>query len=358
MGPDRDGNEGGLKMVTGPAPKISVICAWYNRADYIRDTINCLLGQDHDSFEIVVVNDGSKDPRVREILDSYTDPRLRVIHQENRGMTVAMHNAILASSGEYVAIHGAGDTADTARLRIQALVLDQEPELVGCGTAHVNVHVGGPDDGLRKPVANKFEIIGRHELMEEIGCPVNHGDFMFRRSVYDRVGGYRPFFRMGPNWDLLLRMSRHGKVRLCPEMLYERRVFSSDGIASRLDRTLVQARYGLIAKACMLEADRWGADSVDIFGLDAGMFRKGSSFMANRMAKAAVKYMRLGYFEDAAILVDLARREALTPYVAGAMLTLKLTANGTGRRLVRSLASRVPMREQREIRPLLPRGQN
>ncbi|MBQ2263678.1 MAG: glycosyltransferase, partial [Loktanella sp.] len=56
-----------------------------NRADYIRDTIDSLLVQDYPHFDITVVNDGSPDPRVREILDSYADPRLRVIHQDNTG---------------------------------------------------------------------------------------------------------------------------------------------------------------------------------------------------------------------------------------------------------------------------------
>lgn len=54
-------------------PKVSVVCAWYNRADYIKDTVDSLLNQDFDDYEIIIANDGSPDPRVREILDSYDD---------------------------------------------------------------------------------------------------------------------------------------------------------------------------------------------------------------------------------------------------------------------------------------------
>ena len=85
-------------------PLVSVCCAYYNRSEFLRSTINGLLAQDYPNFELVVVNDGSTDPAVRSILDSYQDPRLRVIHQSNTGFVAAIRRAIDESRGQYIAI--------------------------------------------------------------------------------------------------------------------------------------------------------------------------------------------------------------------------------------------------------------
>lgn len=102
--------------MTETLPKVSVVCAWYNRVDYISDTIDSLLAQDYPNFDITIVNDGSPDPLVREVLDNYTNPRLRVIHQENTGFTRAIRRAIDESDRTYIAIQGAGDISLPGRL--------------------------------------------------------------------------------------------------------------------------------------------------------------------------------------------------------------------------------------------------
>lgn len=121
------------------APKVSVVCAWYNRAGYIRDTIDALLAQDLDDYEIIVVNDGSTDPVVRETLDSYDDPRLRVFHRDNVGFVKTMRFAIEQSRSTYIAVQGAGDVSLPARLSRQCALLQGDSELVIVGTWFENV---------------------------------------------------------------------------------------------------------------------------------------------------------------------------------------------------------------------------
>lgn len=337
------------------APTVSVVCAWYNRADYIRETVDSILAQDFDSFEMVVVNDGSPDPRVREILDSYDDPRLRVIHQENRGFTTAIRRAVAESRGEFIAVQGSGDVSYPARLSVQVRFLRNDADCVAVGTSRRNVTVGGAKDGEARTIECGNPRITRNQLLTTGSCPLNHGDTMFRRSVYDLTRGYRPFFVMAQDFDLWIRMSQHGHAANCDDVLYERRAFAADGIASRVDKTLVQMRYGEIAKQCAVEADQWGIDIVDLFGANAGMFLAPSTHSANAKAKAALKYMKMGQYEDGNLLATLAMREKLTlrSFISG--LAARLCRSGSGRALFSRLIGKVPMIERREFGAILPR---
>ncbi|KMK63826.1 glycosyltransferase [Puniceibacterium sp. IMCC21224] len=335
-------------------PQVSVVCAWYNRADYVRDTLDSLLAQDHPNFEVVLVNDGSRDSKVREILDSYTDPRLRMIHGANRGFTAAIAHAVDQARGAYVAVQGAGDVSHPARLRLQAGALAADQGLVGVGCARENHVIGGARDGERRTVGHTRTRVTTQHLLTEVGCPVNHGDVMFRRDAYMACGGYRPFFRLAQDWDLWIRMSAAGDFALLDEVLYERRVFMADGIASRVDKSLTQARYGRIAKSCFAERKRYGVDIVDLFGLDAGLYLPPDRFMADETAKTAVKYIRAGAFADGTLLADLARREALTARVILAQAVTWLCRTARGRRWVLALAAKIPMKDRRAILSLLP----
>ncbi|MCL2486916.1 MAG: glycosyltransferase, partial [Oscillospiraceae bacterium] len=88
--------------------EISVIVPAYNAAPFLRDCLDNLLAQDFDDYEIIIVNDGSKDDTAA-ILSEIKDPRVRVIHQENSGAYRARRSGILAADGKYIAFCDADD---------------------------------------------------------------------------------------------------------------------------------------------------------------------------------------------------------------------------------------------------------
>lgn len=209
------------------SPQVSVVCAWYNRADHIRDTIDALLAQDFPSFEIIIVNDGSPDPRVREILDKFNDPRLKVIHQKNEGFTRAIKRAVEEARGQFIAIHGSGDVSCPSRLRLQYEAFQRMPEaaIVGCHYVKRNLSSGSTE------VLQPWDIpcsktTGR--LFVKHG--MSQGELMYRRSAYEAAGGYRDFFNVGQGTDLWFRMLDHGSFHSVPEVLYEQRIFD-DGVS-------------------------------------------------------------------------------------------------------------------------------
>lgn len=91
--------------------KVSVIVPVFNAAEYISKTIDSILNQDFQDYELIVVDDGSTDNSleiIKKALENTTVPN-RIIHQENSGVSVARNKAIEASNGEYVVFVDADD---------------------------------------------------------------------------------------------------------------------------------------------------------------------------------------------------------------------------------------------------------
>jgi len=89
-------------------PSISVVIPLYNKADSILGTLASVAGQADADFEIVVVNDGSTDGSSK-LLNGVDVPRLRVIEQENRGVSAARNRGVEAARAEWIAFLDADD---------------------------------------------------------------------------------------------------------------------------------------------------------------------------------------------------------------------------------------------------------
>ena len=91
-------------------PKLSVIVPVYNTEKYLRECVDSILAQTFTDFELILVDDGSTDGS-GAICDEYAgkDSRIRVIHQENGGATLARRSGVRIAQGEYVAFVDSDD---------------------------------------------------------------------------------------------------------------------------------------------------------------------------------------------------------------------------------------------------------
>ncbi|KEQ55470.1 glycosyltransferase family 2 protein [Sphingobium chlorophenolicum] len=103
-------------------PFFSVVIPLYNRADIVGDTIRSVLAQDWQDFEIVVVDDGSRD-NPGPAIDAIGDPRVRYIRQDNAGGGAARNRGILAAEGRYIAFLDSDDLFLPGKLSIMAKAL-------------------------------------------------------------------------------------------------------------------------------------------------------------------------------------------------------------------------------------------
>ena len=112
-----------------PPPAVSVLIKAYNHAAYIQRTIDSILGQSFQDFEIVITDDASTDNTV-DILRGYKDPRIKLdILPENIGISGAMNATIGRARGQYLAILNSDDWSFPQRLQHQAEFLNRHEDI-------------------------------------------------------------------------------------------------------------------------------------------------------------------------------------------------------------------------------------
>lgn len=111
-------------------PKVSIIIPAYNVENYIGEAIQSVLKQTYQDFELLVVNDGSTD-RTLDVIDTYTDRRIRVINQVNSGVSVARNVGIDNATGEYIAFLDGDDRYEPTFLEL--MTLNISGDMIYCG---------------------------------------------------------------------------------------------------------------------------------------------------------------------------------------------------------------------------------
>lgn len=109
-------------------PLVSIIMPAYNAGSFIREAIESVLAQDHEEWELIVVNDGSTDG-TGTIASSFTDPRIQVVHQENRGIGGARNRALELIRGEFLVTLDADDVMPPQSVSSRLAVLLADPDL-------------------------------------------------------------------------------------------------------------------------------------------------------------------------------------------------------------------------------------
>lgn len=286
-------------------PLVSIISVYYNRKNHVTTSVQSLLNQSYPELEIILVDDGSTDGTLQE-LQNFTDARVRVIAGPNQGFVTALKEAIATAQGSLIAIHGSGDVSGPQRVEKQVEFLLEHPEVgvVGCHVENIN---------RTTQTTTRFESVITSDLTTQLKNknPFTHGEVMFRKTVYDEVGGYRPFFKYAQDYDLWLRMSTRTRFGVVPEVLYTR-FAHGDGIELNLEKKAQQLLYADFAVQCFESRDETGKDLVDRFGQDALQHRKPSKKLANEVWPKAMDALEKGDMAVAARLNDLSRREAKT----------------------------------------------
>jgi glycosyltransferase involved in cell wall biosynthesis len=227
-------------------PVVSVVTAVYNGRDHLRESLESVLGQEGPPLELIVVDDGSTDGSSDVLADlARADPRVRVVRQENRGLTRALIAGCDAARGRYIARHDADDVSLPGRLASQVAHLARHAD---CAFVSSWSRARGPhDETLWDAEPSADSGIATKAFLEGGAGPSCHGSVMFRRDAYVKAGGYRPEFYFGQDGDLWLRLLEVGAYSVVPKLLYVFRI--REGSISTV-QSVTQHRYGQIARAC------------------------------------------------------------------------------------------------------------
>jgi glycosyltransferase involved in cell wall biosynthesis len=199
-------------------PKISIIITAYNIERFIRASILSALNQTCvGSYEIIVIDDGSTD-ETGQILDSMArgSDKMRIIHQKNHGHANAVNRALKESKGKFIVHLDGDDLLANNALQACVNVLERHPEIGLVYTDNVEISEKNKFILKRKKIPyNPDELMHRHYI---------HHLRVFRKEVYEKVGGFNPKFKHAACYDWTLRVSEHFNMLYIPKLLYLYRI--------------------------------------------------------------------------------------------------------------------------------------
>ncbi|WP_290764349.1 glycosyltransferase family 2 protein [Fibrobacter sp. UBA4297] len=181
------------------APKVSVILPSYNHEQYVEAAVRSVMEQSGVDFELIVIDDGSKD-RTPEILKRLADElKFTYIHRPNKGVVATLNEALELAQGEYVCSFSSDDIMPPDRLKKQSDFLDAHPDAAACFGQIVPLY----DDGSLGEMDVRYLRSAPQVTFEEsfLGKKALHGcGEMFVREKILAIGGYdkRYFFEDYP----------------------------------------------------------------------------------------------------------------------------------------------------------------
>ena len=183
---------------------VSVIVTSFNYGKYVSENIESLLAQTYVPDEIIVVNDGSTDNTV-EVLHQYeSNPRIKIIHQENRGVAASRDRGINNAKHPYVICLDADDKLAPTAIALfrNAMIAD-----ASLGIVYAGMLVFNDDGGINTPTPPDFswEKMARVAGDDELPPTCIYSGSMFRRDMWKRCGGYRQVYAPGEDTEFWVR---------------------------------------------------------------------------------------------------------------------------------------------------------
>lgn len=234
------------------APAISVVMSCFNDQRYVADSIASIQRQSCQDWQMILINDGSTDG-TGDILDRFAadDSRIHVIHQVNQGLTRSLITGCRAATGTYIARQDTDDLSLPDRLTLQMAVLEQQDD-IGFVSSHADLI--GPENEFLSTVTRPADpVTATQALLEHRLGPSAHGSVMFRKSVYDAVGGYRPEFYYAQDSDLWLRMAEVSRIAYVQQSCYQLRWHPSSITGSGRSTQKEFGQLGHLCRAARLQ---------------------------------------------------------------------------------------------------------
>lgn len=162
---------------------VSVIIPVYNVERYIAATVQSVLDQTYSNFEVLIVDDGSPDRSI-EICEQFTDPRIKIIRQENRGLAGARNTGIRHAKGEYLGFLDSDDLWLPEKLAKHVEHLDNSPRVgISYSRSALIDQDGDPLGTYLMPPLTGIDVPC---LLR--GSPVGNGSAaVIRREVFDEI---------------------------------------------------------------------------------------------------------------------------------------------------------------------------
>jgi len=203
-------------------PLVSVIIPVHNKGFFLKDTLDSVLGQTFQNFEIVIV-DSELSNNAKQIVDTFEDKRIKYFYKEKAGINAARNLGIKNSRGKYIAMLEADDVWSPEKLQKQVDILNQNPQvgLVYCATEFINENK--ETTGRNRSVCCRGFVFNRIIMNNFLH---NGSVALFRRDCLDKTGWFDETVNKMTDWDFYIRLSINYKFWGLGEYLVKSRVYS------------------------------------------------------------------------------------------------------------------------------------
>jgi glycosyltransferase involved in cell wall biosynthesis len=217
-------------------PLVSVIIPNYNQGEYIKDALNSANSSSYSNIEIIIVNDGSTDPKTIDIINNINTSNTFVINIQNGGLANARNVGIKSSKGKYILPLDADDKISSSYIEESVNILE----------SNNNIKLVTSDVELFGAASGKMTLM--EFSTENLLCQNTMVcSSIFRRSDYNKTQGYNPNMKYGfEDWDFWLSLlSDGGDVYKIPKVHMYYRIKKSSMIANLVKKSehLKEMRY-------------------------------------------------------------------------------------------------------------------
>lgn len=217
---------------------VTVVLPNYNNEDFLNDAIDSILNQTFTDFDFIIIDDGSTDNSV-DIINSYTDPRIKLIlKQENSGIVDTLNIGLEKAKGKYLVRMDGDDISYPDRIEKLVNYLDNNPDIGVCSSALLNF---GLIDEVWKydqdPLINKAKVL--------FGNPFGHPTSVFRMSLLKENNiKYKNSYPFVEDYKLFTDLNSITLFSCLPDILYKyRRLPHTSTIANK---ETLKERIGLV----------------------------------------------------------------------------------------------------------------
>lgn len=222
-------------------PLVSVILPTYNRASYIKASIQSVLQQTFADLELIVVDDGSTDD-TSSIVASVTDPRLRYVRQCNLGRSSARNHALSLARGKFITFLDSDDLYLPRKIELQVNYLNSHP---GVGMIYTSSYC---IDDLGTLLPDRYEATISGFIYEHIAfftpVTITLPTVMTYKSILDQIGGFDEKLHRFEDTDMWRRISKGYRIDALPEYTCKIRAHKENSLLNqRPDEIVANLEY-------------------------------------------------------------------------------------------------------------------
>ena len=232
---------------------VTVLMPVYNGVEYIREAIDSILDQTFKHFELVIVNDGSTD-ETESIIKSYTDTRIKLINQQNGGVSAALNTGLKHARAKYIVRFDADDVSYRNRLEVQYNFMLQNPDYILVGSDADYMTKEGTFIYTYKNVGHTNEEINQTIVQH---CSFIHSSVIYLKDLVISLGGYDVRAHTFEDYFLWKKLIKKGKVCNLRQPLLKVRFNSSSVTIDEKDHdpAFIRLKRKALSEGKISEAD-------------------------------------------------------------------------------------------------------